>query len=266
MSAKLIHQNLINSPTIYTGCDSVYWNSYGISFVNSFKNYNKNLNVHVHIINPSDMDLKKVQNMCNYSYEYISLEEHNRVFEVLLQMYNKNDPMCFYTKNMMRILKHYFTDSANYIEKIHKLANFIIYSNFRYINLHRIWDGACPILCYDTDTICTKEIVLDNIITNNVCCFKKKEYIISAVGFKNSKKFLTDWTKLIKFNFDNNKFYGNMDQKLFNEVSLNYDVDMIENNYCCTNINDQKSFVYTGKGNRKNNNKFTDMIEKWKTK
>ena len=64
--------NIIDQPTIFTGCDSTYWKKYGKSFVNSFKKYNPDKIIHIHLCNPTQDDLNEISKLsCNYSVQII---------------------------------------------------------------------------------------------------------------------------------------------------------------------------------------------------
>jgi hypothetical protein len=74
--------NTINTPTIFTGGDSKFWNRFGKSFVNSFKHFNPDKIIHVHIFDPTESDIKELELLsCNYSVEYVSQDEIDELVE-----------------------------------------------------------------------------------------------------------------------------------------------------------------------------------------
>jgi hypothetical protein len=65
----------ISADSFYFGCDSIYFEKYGISLINSLKKYAPWANIHVHIFDPflEQIKLCKDKNItCSYEYTSIS--------------------------------------------------------------------------------------------------------------------------------------------------------------------------------------------------
>lgn len=69
---SIILKNKIKIDSFYFGCDSVYFSTYGKSLVKSLKKFASWANIHVHLFNPTSIDIEWLKdNKCTHSYEFV---------------------------------------------------------------------------------------------------------------------------------------------------------------------------------------------------
>jgi len=253
----------IKNPTIFTSADSKFFNTYGIAFVNSFSFFNSSVDIHFHIIDPLDQDIKKLEALpCNYSISYtdqsLSLETVENLKQVL---FDKNNlKLVNGLKSAFRFLKHLPTVD----DKLQKLVNGQNYRSGRFIALNKLWTGDNIILCYDVDTLCTKQFSINDILIQDQGCLDiKGKFVTSLTAFKNNSQLLRDWAQKLEYYRDNKISFGFMDQNTFIDLAKNYPTQHISREYC--NHSKGQSFVITGKGTKKFADEFMTKVSKWKT-
>lgn len=258
--------NIITDTTIFTGCDSKYWNKFGISFVKSFKFYNPASTVHIHLFNPTDADLIAIDSLpCNYSYEYI---DDSFVCELVdnAKRYLNNeldDPE--YRSAIKHGLKFCHQDSLD--ERLKYLMTFSVFASFRFIRLAEMWDGVNPIAAYDTDTVCKGAIVVNEMLTDaDGGCYSHKgtRFVVSLVAFKNNSSFIKAWAGLLQDRFNKKTVYGFLDQDTLVSLSNTQRLDKISGKFCDPGKKSNSSIVITGKGNTKESEIFIQEQNKWK--
>lgn len=257
-----MEQQTITDPCIFTSADSVFFNTYGISFIKSFAYFNPATDIHFHIIDPLDQDIVLLKNLpCNYSVSYtddsLKLETIKNLKKVLE---NKTDEFLISGLNSaFRFLK----DLTTLDEKLHKLVHGQNYRSGRFIEMNKLWSGKSTILCYDVDTVCTGSFDLENVIEQPQGCLDiKGRFVTSLTAFKNDSQLLRDWGTQLNYYKTNKISFGFMDQNTFISLSKNYQTQSITREYC--NHSKGKSFVITGKGSKKFGADFMKAVDKWK--
>ncbi len=253
---------MIDSTTIFSGCDSNYWKIYGASFVKSFKNYNPSINIHIHLVNPDSADIESINKLsCSYSTEFISETEFEEYYQKILAIIEQGIDKD-YIKKLHTGLK--FLKSLEYPDALKKIIKFSIFATSRFIQLSKIWSGRFPVIAYDIDSICLGELDIDDILKNNDagCLVNKKGgCVASLVAFKNNSKLLYDWGRYLEKCRSERKVYGYLDQDSFNELKDLYNVTAIDPKYCKSGT--KKGLVITGKGNVKHGELFISEKDKW---
>jgi hypothetical protein len=191
-----------------------------------------------------------------------------------------------YTNELIdNAIAHIFNPSLdqNFFDKLHFISKFykdvsienacdktILFSIFaikRFIQLAKIWDGDGILLSYDIDAVCKGFINTNEVlpITHDVGCLlvKGDRFVISLIGFRNTKIFLNNWIKKITYAFDEKKIYGFLDQDSFTELSSLYPVYKIERKFCDHTSKSRNSLVITGKGQMKHSDLFKNEQLKW---
>lgn len=258
--------NIINTPTIFTGGDTKFWNRFGKSFVKSFKHFNPDKTVHVHIFDPTDNDLKELESLtCNYSFEYTDQTEIVELVEnakMSLESVIPDEAHKWQLKSCMK----YFDDIPDMQGKLLKLMKFTKFASTRFIRLSEMWDGNCPVLAYDMDTICMGNINFSGVFKNqNQSCLVVKggRFVVSLVGFQNNSLMLKEWATHLSKAFETKKVYGFLDQDTFVNLSTIYPVNKVERLYCDHTNKNAHSIVITGKGAMKESEMFLNLVDKW---
>ena len=257
---------MINQPTIFTGCDSKYWKTYGTSFVKSFKFYNPDTQVHIHIINPDDQDLELIKKLpCSFTHENVNQSSIDELSISALK-YLSNE---LYDPDYKSFVKFglKFCNQETVEEKVNHLMTFSTFAMSRFIKLSELWSGDHPIAAYDIDTICKGPVSISKMLgNNNAGCLSVKgdRFVVSLVAFNNKCKLLQEWGSILQTAFDNKKVYGFLDQDTFVNLSNKYSVTRIERKYCDHTNKSKDSLVMTGKGSTKTSDIFINEKNKWK--
>lgn len=259
-----MEKDIIDKPCIYTSADSIFFNLYGEGFINSFSHFNRNVKIHIHIFDPTDTDISKLESLpCDYSIGYIDEQLKLETVENLKYIYQQNT-----NKKLIAGLKSAFRfrkDQKTLEEKIDKLVHGQNYRSGRFIALKNLWDGKNLVAAYDIDTICQNKIPLDKILPNNAqgCLSIKGRFVTSLIAFKNNSKLIADLgNQLENYMFTEKISFGFMDQNTFIECSKKYQMGHIESKFCSPGKGED-AFVITGKGNKKFNEKFLDKVNLW---
>tara|TARA_B110000305_G_C19439225_1_gene640821 strand:+ start:762 stop:1547 length:786 start_codon:yes stop_codon:yes gene_type:complete len=258
-------QNIITSSCIFTAADSIFFNTYGISFIKSFSHFNAGVEIHFHIMDPMDVDILMLESLpCNYSVSYtdetLKLETVETLKKVLT---DKTDlPLVNQVKSAFKFLNNYDTTE----KKLYKLVDGQNYRSGRFVALNKLWDGQNIVLCYDVDTICQGPIPIDKILPNysQGCLLIKGKFVTSLTVFKDNSQLLRDWGNALETYIKTDKIsFAFMDQNTFIKMALSYDVEPINGHYC-NHLKSGAGLVVTGKGGTKFNGKFKDKINLWK--
>ena len=259
----IMKQTTITTPCIFTSSDSVFFNTYGISFIKSFAYFNPTTDIHFHIIDPTEIDINLLETLpCKYSIsrtdETLKLETVENLKKVLI---NKTDDFLISGLNSaFRFLK----DLPTLDEKLYKLVHGQNYRSGRFIELNNLWSGNNIVLCYDVDTICTANFDIESVIEESQGCLDiKGRFVTSLTAFKNNSQLLRDWGSKLDYYKKNKISFGFMDQNTFIDLSKKYQTQGITREYC--NHSKGKSFVITGKGSKKFGSKFMESVNQWKT-
>lgn len=253
---------MINSSTIFSGCDSKYWKLYGISFVKSFNYYNPDINIHIHLINPDDTDIASISMLpCTYSKEFISEIEFDTHYQKILKIISNNEDK-EYIKKIHSGLK--FFESVEYHTALKLIIRFSLFAMSRFVQLSKLWTGNYPIIAYDIDSICLGKLDIDDILKNSdsaTLMNKKGGCTASLVAFNNNSPLLRNWAKKLEQAIIESKVYGYLDQDLFNQLKNQFGVIKIDSKYCKSG--NKKGIVITGKGNVKHGENFIEEKNKW---
>lgn len=258
--------NTIDAPTIFTGGDTKFWNRFGKSFVNSFKHFNPDKVIHVHIFDPTDNDIRELEALgCNYSVEYINQTEIDQLVESAMLALSDQPPDEAHKWQLKPCMK-FFEDIPDMHGKLLKLMKFTRFATGRFIKLSEMWTGKHTVLAYDMDTLCQGTIPFDNVLGNNdQGCLKVKgdRFVVSLVAFKNHSPMLKEWGDSLRKTFETTKVYGFLDQDRFIELSPNYSVTSIDRTYCDSTVKSVHSLVMTAKGSRKEHESFLKQVADW---
>lgn len=264
MPINIYMNNIIDQSCIYTSADSLFFNTYGISFIKSFAHYNPTTLIHFHIIDPGDNDLKNLDQLpCKYSISYtdenLKLETVENLKKVLAD--NKDIHLIKGLKSAFRFSK----DIPTVDKKLYKLVHGQNYRSGRFISLNKLWTGENTILCYDVDTLCTKPFNIENVLNDDQGCLDiKGKFVTSLTGFKNNSELLREWGRKLDYYISNKISFGFMDQNTFIECAKKYNTEHINRKYC--NHSKGSAFVITGKGKKKFDNEFMKKVNEWKMK
>ena len=256
---------IINSPTIYTSSDTLFFNLYGISFIKSFKFFNPHLDIHYHIIDPLEKDLDLLKTLpCIFTISYTSEEYKQKTVDNLKKIYHDQNNLSL--KHKIK-LSFKFLPNLTLEQKFYKIISGQLYRSGRFIELDKLWSGNYPILAYDVDTLCIKKFEIDDVfVTNQACLDIKGNFVTSLTAFNNDSKLLRNWALKLDFYVKNNISFGFMDQETFINESKNFEVFKIGRQFCDHTQKGKLSYVITGKGNNKFNNDFMTKVELWKFK
>lgn len=258
--------NTINQPTIFTGCDSTYWQKYGKSFVNSFKKYNPEKVIHIHLCNPTQDDLIEISTLaCNYSVQVITdqtlLKTKDKIKDYVDNKMTDSD---FIRSNIKFSLKFFKNKSLD--ENAYNLSKFIHFASSRFIALSEYWTGDHPVAAYDIDSICRGHISFDEMLNNkDAGCLSVKggRFVVSLVAFQNSSNLLFRWGEVLKTSLENNRIWGFLDQDTFVTLTNEFIITPIDRKFCDHTSKNKNSFVITGKGQTKHSDVFQEEIKKW---
>ena len=258
--------NTIDQPTIFTGCDSTYWKKYGKSFVNSFKKYNPDKIIHIHLCNPTQDDLNEISTLpCNYSVQLISDKTILKTKDIIKDYIdNKITDSEFIRSNLKFSLKFFKNESLD--DRAFDQSRFIHFACSRFIALSDYWTGDHPVAAYDIDSICRGSISFDEMLNNkDAGCLSVKgdRFVVSLVAFQNSSNLLYKWGDELKTSLENNKIWGFLDQDTFVKLSNEFVVNLIDRKFCDHTSKNKNSFVITGKGETKYSDSFQEEIKKW---
>jgi len=255
----------INTPTIFTGGDTKFWNRFGKSFVKSFKHFNPDKTIHVHIFDPTESDIAELKALpCNYSIEYTNQDEIDMLVEnARLSLANPTADETH--KWQLKPCMKYFEDIPDMHGKLLKLMRFTKFASTRFIRLSEMWTGEHPVLAYDMDTICQGTIPFENVFDDDQGCLRVKgdRFVVSLVAFRNNSPMLKEWGDSLKASFETKKVHGFLDQDTFVGLSLRYSVTPIERNYCDSTSKSVNSLVMTAKGAMKEQEMFLSQVTKW---
>jgi len=254
---------MINSPTIYTSSDTIFFNIYGISFIKSFKFFNPETNIHYHLFDPLDKDLELLKTLpCNFTFSYTSEECRLKIVDNLKKIWQDKTNL-----DLIRRIKSSFKflPDLTLDQKLYKIVSGQLYRSGRFIELNKLWSGNYPILAYDVDTLCIKKIKIDDVFKNDQACLDiKGNFVTSLTAFNNNSQLLRNWGLKLDFYFKNNISFGFMDQDTFIEESKNFEVYKIKRQFCDHTQKGKLSCVITGKGNSKFNDDFISKVNLWK--
>jgi hypothetical protein len=258
--------NIINQPTIFTGCDSTYWKKYGKSFVNSFKKYNPDKIIHIHLCNPTQDVLNEISMLpCNYSVQIISDQTILKTKDIIKDYIdNKITDSDFIRSNLKFSLKFFNGESLD--DSAFDQSKFIHFACSRFIALSEYWTGDHPVAAYDIDSICRGNISFVEMLNNtDAGCLSVKgnRFVVSLVAFQHSSGLLYKWGKELKQSLETNKIWGFLDQDTFVTLSKEFTVNPIDRKFCDHTSKNKNSFVITGKGQTKHSNEFQEEIKKW---
>jgi hypothetical protein len=258
--------NTINTPTIFTGGDTKFWNRFGKSFVNSFKHFNPDKTIHVHIFDPTESDIKELElSSCNYSVEYVSQDEIDELVEnarLALETPMEDQTHKWQLKPCIK----YFDDIPDMHGKLLKLMRFTKFASTRFIRLSEMWTGQHPVLAYDMDTLCQGMVPFDKVFDNtDQGCLRVKgdRFVVGLVSFRNNSPMLKDWGDSLRASFETKKVHGFLDQDTFVGLSSKYLVTHIDRNYCDSTAKSVHSLVVTAKGAMKEQASFLNQVAKW---
>jgi len=256
----------ISYPTVFSGCDSIYWRRYGKSFVKSFKHFNPDKNIHIHLCNPEQKDIDEISSLsCNFSIQYISQETLKKSANIS-KKYVLDELKDEDLKSKIKFSLKFFTEGSD-DEKHYNQIKFIHFACSRFIKLSEIWNGEYPVAAYDIDSICKAPIHFSDMLKNqSEGCLKIKgnRFVVSLTAFQHSSKMLREWGEQLKESFKEEKLWGFLDQDTFVDLSKKYNVLGIEKKFCDHTAKNQMSSVITGKGQTKYTDFFKQEIDKWK--
>jgi hypothetical protein len=249
----------------YTGCDSKYWKTYGISFVNSFNFFNPMSKIHIHLINPDESDLQTISKLpCSYSTENLSDNYIDDQIESASNFLNNNKDIN-YSSDIKSGLK-FCTKHEKEKDNLRDLITFSVFAIKRFVNLPKIINSFDYIAAYDIDTICKSKIDISAMLNGkNQGCLNVKgdRFVVSLVAFNKQSEMLMHWASILEHRLNEKKIYGFLDQDSFVNLSNSYDVEKISRIYCDHTNKSRNSFVMTGKGQTKYSDLFKNEQSKW---
>jgi hypothetical protein len=258
--------SIISQPCIFTSADSVFFNTYGISFINSFRHFNPTVDIHFHIIDPLSKDILILKSLsCNYSVSYTDENLKLQTVENLKNVLTNNTDATLVAglKSAFRFL----TDMPTLDKKLYKLVYGQNYRSGRFIALNKLWDGQNIILCYDVDTLCSAPISINDILPtySQGCLDIKGKFVTSLTAFKDNSQLVRDWGNTLEMYMQHDKIsFGFMDQNTFIKLSNSYSVERIDR-YYCNHSKKGDACVITGKGQTKFGDVFLEKVKVWKT-
>lgn len=236
---------MINTPTFFAGSDSHFFNDYGAAFIRSFKYYNPNMDIHYHLMDPTDQVLNEISTLpCTFSVSNSNLELMKETALTLRA----------YQKQKITFSEALFAVTAQW------------YRSQRFIFLSKNWSGSNLVLAYDVDTVCMARVPVEQLCqTHDQGCLNiKGNRVVSLTAFTNHSQLLREWGTTLEDNINKMITWDTMDQSVFVGLSEKYKVEDISVSFC-NHSKKAGGYAITGKGPRKINDPlFRDKIAYWK--
>lgn len=221
---KILGDLNISQNSFYIGCDSSYFDVYGIPLINSLITHAPWANIHVHLFNPTTSQIDWIKNKnktCSYEFLDNSISE----------------------------IKTY-------------------YACVRFIRVPEIFLPNTRVIGLDCDGIAItkifKEKFLNDTTQSKVLWREKQQTGLASSVFFGPDDFRDRYAEKLKLFFKNDNFKWYLDQNIMDEMIKNKEVEI-------TTINDwgwpkikQGTLIWTGKGNRKHNLEFKNMLSKYR--
>ena len=228
--------------TIFTACDSAYFDEFGKELVNSALK-NTTASIHIHVYNPSIEVIHWLKSRgISHSYEVVShvalLPAANR--------WNNTPTSEFDKQRLLRIKKS--MDKGNDVS-IHERIVKTYYACARFIRLNELFNGS-PILAIDIDAI----IRLSPPLLPNDADFyihKNKQFLAGGIYLtEHSKPFLEEYANKLVDHIQSDYLYWSLDQDILDAIVPNYNYRELPRGYIDWDMNPD-SHIWTAKGKRK---------------
>lgn len=243
MQLPELHGNLkYNNFFIYAACDEKYFDDFALPIIKSIKQ-NTTHNLHLHIFNPrqDQIDLCKKEDI-SYSYEYIqeTFDKIKRRWEGKLTDSEEEQ----YKRILGAIEK---SKDSSILERLQKTY----YACVRFIRLNQLVETQ-NFFAIDIDAIVRKNIPLlteKDIYLHYV--EKKPRFLAGGIyGSKNSKKFLIDYSEILKKNIEQDNLYWGLDQDVLKDLVPRFNWGQLPKEYIDWAMK-PNSYIWTAKGARK---------------
>lgn len=216
----------ISRDSFYFGCDSPYLNLYGIPLVNSLKAHAPWSSIHIHLFNPTEADIQ----WCKKSNVTVSYEQ---------------------------------VDSS--IPEINTY-----YACVRFIRIPEIFTPSTRIISLDCDGVVVKSISQERFLADTaiskVLWREKQQSSLASSVFFGPDDFRIRYANKLKVFFENDTFRWYLDQNIMDQMISNNEVNITTTTDWGWPKIKSGTMIWTGKGNRKNNPEFRDVLMQYMPK
>lgn len=214
----------VTKDSFYFGCDSKYFNTYGIPLVNSLKVHAPWSHIHIHLFNPTDDDI----NWCNASSVSVS--------------YENIDP------TIPEINTYYACVRFIRIPEIFNPST-------RIISLDCDGIVVAPI---------SKEKFMADTDVSKLLWRQKQQKSLASSVFFGPDDFRVRYADKLKPAFDNDSFRWYLDQNVMDAMIANNEVAITEMTDWGWPKIKSGTLIWTGKGDRKHNPEFQELLTRYK--
>jgi len=237
---------------VFAACDSVYFDEFGKSLINSLLKNTKH-NIHLHIFNPKDDQLNfcSKNNRIYVSYEFIKLEDLSNA----TNKWHSDDVKELHNyKRIITAMKK--SNDSSIGERILKTY----YACARFIRLKEMSEHTESFFAIDIDAIVRKEIpelpndhdiYIHQVVDKNPRWLAGGIYINTALG----KEFLKEYASVLEENIKLDNLYWGLDQDVLKDIVPKYNWGILPTTLIDWHMTDD-SVIWTAKGTRKNVKKF----------
>jgi hypothetical protein len=204
----------IANNSFYFGCDSVYFEKYGISLINSLQKHATWANIHVHIFNPLNMHIELCkQKRVTCTYEDIT--------------FSNMSPTTYYSCVRFIRIPEIFTNTARIIS----------------LDCDGIAVKEIP-----------KEIFLEFTEISTVLWRAKHQRSLASSVFFGPDDFRVVYAKRLKEYFTSNTAEWYLDQNVMDEMIMCNEVNTTDSTIWGSTKHKTEILIWTGKGNIKDSN------------
>lgn len=233
---------------VYAACDSVYFEEFGHSFINSIQ-HNTTAGIHIHLFNPTPTQLEFCQkHNVSVTWEVVTPE----LFVTASKKWN-NIPLSETEKNHYDRTQNAMVkgNDSNILERMQKTY----YACARFIRLSNLFNSV-PILAIDIDAVVRQPIP----VLPNICDFyvhhitgKKARYLAGGFWLNNTqscKQFLKEYCDQLTTSFEQDYIYWGLDQDVLDPIVPKFNYGQLPMSYIDWNMRPE-SIIWTAKGTRK---------------
>lgn len=239
---------------LYTACDSVYFDEFAPSLVNSIK-ANTRLPVHVHIFNPTPAQISFCQQpRLSCTWEYVSED-------LFVPAANKLDPASVnYQRTLTAMSKGNDSSLASRLQKTY-------YACARFIRLGQLFNPDIGAFAIDVDAIVRKPIdwLSDNKMYIHRVSGDKNWYMAGGIYLNpchEAQNFITDYAEQLTNSIVNDNIYWGLDQDLLETTVPSGKCGQLPTNLIDWHMREH-SPIWTAKGTRKTLTKFINEQKKY---
>lgn len=239
---------------IYAAVDEKYFDTFGISLVNSIKKNTSDF-PHIHIFNPRQDQLAWCEdNNISHTYEFVKLSLFNNAANLWCTVPTDLEEKSKYDRILGAMAK---SDDQTIVERIQKTY----YACARFIRLNELKNSK--VFAIDSDAIVRKSLPYINgnydLYMHSITGKKARTlagglYIPASIR---GSDFLRDYSSILKSYIEKDYLYWGIDQDVLPHLLQKYSVGQLPISYIDWEMR-PSSFIWTAKGKRKDLKIFTD--------